>query len=118
MRKSKAMIRQAQMMGTLLLWFSLMGGLGVILHIGFKNNPRQRKMLIVKQLSMLLTLGTVQGDVAILPVLFQLNALLFLILGIAEYFIRDFAGPTLSLRIWLIGFVVCALLTPVMNRRH
>lgn len=105
-------------MGTLLLWFGLMWGFGVILHVGFKNNPRQRKIFIKKQISTLLTLGTVQGDIAVLPVLFQLNALLFLIFGIAEYFVRGFAGPTLSLRIWLIGFVGCALLTPLMNRRN
>lgn len=111
------MVQLLRTIAILFLWFSLMWGFGVILHVGFKNNPRQRKISVGGQITKLLTWGTVDGEVAIVPTLVQLNALVFLIYGIAEYIISGFARPTDAFKIWLIGFVACALLTPLMNRR-
>lgn len=103
--------------GVLLIWFSLTWGMGLMSHIGFKNNPRQRKVSLGAAITKLLTFGAVEGEVAIIPTLLQLNALLFLIWGIVEYVVRDFERPTSAFTVWLIGFVACALLTPLMNRR-
>ena len=105
------------MVGTILLWFSLMWGFGVILQIGFTKNPRQRKIFVGNPITSLLTLGAIQEKVAVVPTLFQLNALIFLVAAISEYTIGGFTSPILSLQIWLIGFVICALLTPIFNQR-
>lgn len=106
-------------MGVLLLWFGFTWGFGILLQVGFANNPRQRKIVVGSKMTKLLTWGAVTaGELAIVPILVQFNALFFLIWGIVEYIVNDFARPTEAFTVWLIGFVACALLTPLMNRRE
>ena len=104
--------------GVLLIAFSLTWGMGIMSHIGFKNNPKQRKISLSATITKLLTFGTVEGEVAVIPTLLQINALLFLIWGIVEYILGGFERPTVAFTVWGIGFVVCALLTPLMSRRN
>lgn len=106
-------------MGVLLLWFSFAWGFGIILQVGASNNPRQRKIVVGPKMTKLLTWGAVTaGELAIVPILFQLNAVLFLIWGVVEYVVRDFERPRGAFTAWSIGVVVCSLLTPLMNRRE
>lgn len=94
-----------------------MWGVGVILHIGFKRNPRQRKFLVARSPSRLLTFGTVEGEIALVPFLFQMNTLVFLLIGVTESILTGFATPVWASRVWLLGVFTCALLTPILNRR-
>ena len=72
------MIEYIRMIGVWFIWFSMMWVVGVGLHLGYKGNPRQPHISIGRHLTKFMTLGAVEGEVAIVPALVQLDNLFFL----------------------------------------
>lgn len=100
----------------MLVWVLMMWVLGVLLHIGAKDNPRQPKIFVGKLLTKIMTWGAVEGEVGVVPTLFQLSNLLLLIGCMIEYRIVGSGPPRWSVGIWLIAFIACGILGRVFNR--
>ena len=111
------MIEYIRMIGVWFIWFSMMWVVGVGLHLGYKGNPRQPHISIGRHLTKFMTLGAVEGEVAIVPALVQLDNLFFLIGAITESSLNGLGPPNWTIRIWFIAFVVCGILSRVISRR-
>lgn len=106
-----------QILIKVILWFCFAWGIGLMLHVGFQGNSRQRKILVSSSVSRLLTFGIINGEIALIPFLFQMNAIAFLLIGLTEATLSHFSMPVWASRIWLAGVVICALLTPILSKR-
>ena len=110
------MPEQIRLIGVWGIWVGMMWVAGVAMHIGAKNNPRQPKISVGRLLTKLMTWGAVEGEVGIVPTLFQLNNLLFLLGVIIEYNLVGSGPPQWTIRIWFIAFVACGILARVISR--
>ena len=110
------MLEQLRLIGAWGIWVGMMWVAGVAMHISAKNNPRQPKISVGRLLTKLMTLGTVEGEVGIVPTLFQLNNLLFLLGVIIEYNLAGLGPPLWTIRIWLIALIACGILSRVISR--
>lgn len=111
------MVENFQITGTVLLFFSLLWGLGVMLQVGFEKNPCQPRVSVPKHVVRILTFNAVQGDPVVVPTLFQSNLILCIIVGVVEFIYTNEFPPFWTPRILFAGIVVCGILTQVFNRR-
>lgn len=104
------------MSGAWLIWCGLMWIAGVALHIGYKDNPSQPKIKVGRLVTKLMTLGAVQGEVALVPTLFQLSNLLLLLGVMVEYHMAGLGLPLWSIRGWLIAVLACGTLSRIVSK--
>lgn len=116
-RLKNKMSHQLQMIAATCIWVGMMWIGGVMLHLGYKDNPRQPKILVGRHVAKMMTLGAIEGEVAVVPTLFQLNNLFFLIGAITECSLNGWVLPIWTVRIWLAAFVGSGILSRVISRR-
>lgn len=110
------MTEQLRLIGAWCIWAGMMWVAGVAMHIGAKNNPRQPKISVGRLLTKFMTLGAVEGEVGVVPTLFQLNNLLLLIGVTIEYNVAGLGLPLWTIRIWLAAVIACGILSRVISR--